>query len=85
MVNLEYLYNPDAAKGVFSKNYFSDKKLGFSIIENGTILPYKRKIDGKTTPNSWGYGGIVDKEGTFIKSSHVNSEAGSFYTPPRIN
>lgn len=83
MINLNYLYNPDAAKPHFEKNYLLDKKLGFSVIEHGTILPYKKTIDGKTTPDSWGYGGIVDSKGKFITSSHVQQGIGSFYIPPQ--
>ena len=41
MVNLDYLYNPAAAKPIFDKNYFVDKKLGFQVIEKGTMLPHK--------------------------------------------
>ena len=85
MVNLDYLYNPDAAKKALNRNYFSDKKLGFQVIENGTILPYKDVIvDGKR--RVWGYGGIVDSNGEYIKSSHVRGDLGASYTPPpRIN
>ena len=54
MVNLDYLYNPAAAKKYFDKNYFIDKKLGFSVIENGMILPYKKTVDNKLTTNGLG-------------------------------
>lgn len=81
MVNIDYLYNPDAVKDSFNKNYFLDKKLGFQVIEHGTILPYQRIIDGKSTTDGWGYGGIVDNEGKFVKSSHVVYGVGSYYTP----
>ena len=82
MVNLDYLYNPEGAKKFFNKNYFLDKKLGFQVIENGTILPYKHFIDGKTTADWWGYGGIIDGNGEYIKNSHVHSGAGGIYNPP---
>ena len=85
MTNIDYLYNPEAAKVYFDKNYFVDKKLGFQVIEHGTILPYKHIIDGKTTIDYWEYGGIVDKNGKFIKSSHVHYGAGSYYIPPPQN
>ena len=79
MDNFDYLYNPDAAKDRFSKNYFVDKKLHFRIIERGTILPHKDMcVNGKST---WGFGGITDKRGEFIKSSFVHSGVGSAYTP----
>ena len=44
MLNLDYLYNPNsnAAKRARTKNFLVDKKLGFSVIENGTILPKKQ-------------------------------------------
>lgn len=84
MVNSNYLYNP--AIDVFGKNYspdknyFLDKKLGFQVIEHGTILPHKDIwVNGNWT---WGKGGIVDENGEYIKSSHVHYGAGLSYTPP---
>ena len=79
MTNLDYLYNPDAAKNSFNKNYFIDKKLGFTVIEHGTILPYKKTIDGKVTKDYWGFDGIIDSNSKFIGSSHVTNGAGLFY------
>ena len=81
MVNLDYLYDPNAAKKSFVENYLSDKKLGFSVIERGTVLPHKKTIDGKSNRGQWGFGGIVDDNGKFIKSSHVYSSAGAAYVP----
>ena len=67
MVNLDYLYNPAAAKPIFDKNHFVDKKLGFQVIERGTIIPHKNVSDnGKWT---WGKGGIINSNGEFIKDS----------------
>ena len=83
MVNLDYLYNPAAAKPHFEKNYFVDKKLDFQVIEHGTIIPYKKMIDGKYGKSGWGYGGIVDSEDKFIESSFVYAGCGSPYTPPQ--
>lgn len=77
MVNLDYLYNPDAAKLHFDTNYFSDKKLGFKVIENGTILPCK--IFPKTHQS---LGGIVDSEDNYIKESFIHVGTGGKYTPP---
>ena len=82
MINLDYLYNPEIAKSHFDKNYFVDKKLGFSVIENGTILPHKDVyVDGKWT---WGKGGIIDSNGKFIKDSHVlygiDKHSASYFT-----
>ena len=86
MTNLDYLYNPEAAKAHFTKNYFVDKKLGFSVIENGIILPHKKIPNAQTTARKfWGAGGIVDKNGTYFKRSFVNNGDGKYYTPPRIN
>lgn len=78
MVNFDYLYNPEVAKPYFDKNYLVDKKLGFQVIEKGTILPHVY-VDGKWT---LGKGGIVDSNGEFIKSSSVIGNSESFYTPP---
>lgn len=82
MINLDYLYDSAAAKSFSDKKRFIDKKLGFQVIERGTILPYKKTIDGKGTADYWGFGGIVDNEGKFIKSSHVACGFGSYYPPP---
>ena len=81
MTNLDYLYNPDAAKDAFNKNYFLDKKLGFQIIENGMILPYSdTRDDGKK--NFVGFGGIVYKNGEFIRESFIHVGTGGAYIPP---
>ena len=81
MVNLDYLYNPDAAKPHFDKNHFVDKKLGYQVIEHGTILPHKDHIvNGKWT---WGSGGIIDNNGNFIKESFTHYGVGKAYTPPQ--
>lgn len=83
MVNLDYLYNPAAAKPHFNKNYFLDKKLGFQVIEQGTILPYKNTPVGGLIG---ALGGIVDSNGKFVKGSFVGpSVSNKAYTPPRIN
>lgn len=79
MTNLDYLYNPAAAKDLVGKNPFIDKKLHFRIIERGTILPHKHLyVNGKWT---YGFGGIVDRRGEFIKSSFVRYGDGDAYTP----
>ena len=81
MINIDYLYNPDAAKEAFKKSYFLDKKLSFQVIENGTILPHK----SVNIPGRWhfGQGGIVDKEGNYIESSSLHLGIGEPYTPPK--
>ena len=79
MTNYDGLYNKDFYKDKFNKNYFSDKNLHFRIIENGTVLPHKPlRVNGNWT---WGFGGIVNSKGEFIKSSFVASGAGAAYTP----
>jgi len=85
MVNFDYFYNPEAAKPFFSKNYFSDKKLSFQVIEKGTILPRNEiYVNGVWT---WGKGGIADVNGKYVKNSFINirNEGRGVYTPPRIN
>ena len=66
MTNLYYLYNKDANKNYFDLNRFSDKPLGFKVIEGGTIVPNKR---GRKYPGWWGTGGIFDSQGTFVEDS----------------
>lgn len=80
MVNLDYLYNPAAAKPYFDKNYFVDKKLGFQTVENGMILPYKPFVTGVW---NWGGGGVVDGTDKYIKGTYIKSEINGAYTPPR--
>ena len=81
VTNLDYLYNPNAAKKFFDKNYFIDKPLSFSVIENGTILPHKSVIiPGK---KHFGLGGIVDGNGKYIKGSSLHYGVGGAYTPPQ--
>ena len=80
MVNIDYLYNPDAARKSFEKNYFLDKELSFRVIENGTILPHKSVV----IPGKWnfGLGGIVDSKGAYIADSSLHHRTGGAYTPP---
>ena len=83
MVNLDYLYNPDAAKKILSENHFVEKNLSFRVIENGMILPRKTRNDDGTLISVVGRGGIIDSNGQFIKSSFVNYVTGGAYTPPK--
>ena len=81
MVNIDYLYNPDAARKSFKDNYFVDKKLGFRIINHGTILPYKdRDANGQVIFG--GLGGVFNEDGEFIRESHIHFGTGGAYTPP---
>ncbi|MBQ6298374.1 MAG: DUF563 domain-containing protein [Selenomonadaceae bacterium] len=76
MVNIDYLYKPDAAKAHFTDNYFVDKELGFSVVENGTILPRKYISPGKNI------GGIINNAGKSIQGSFVHRGVTIDYTPP---
>ena len=79
MTNLNHLYNKEVAETFFDVNYFVDKKLGFQVIENGVILPHKDVfVNGTWT---WGSGGIVDNNGTFVKGSSAKSDVGKAYVP----
>lgn len=79
MNNFDGLYNKDYYGERLYKNHSSDKRLYFRIIENGTILPHKDlRVNGQWT---WGFGGIVDSKGDYIKSSFINGGAGAPYTP----
>ena len=79
MVNLDYLYNPDAAKNAFSRNFFIDKKLSFSVIENGLILPHRDTSPGGLIG---ALGGIVDGNGDYVNSSFVKfSKTNRAYLP----
>lgn len=83
MINLNYLYNPAAAKGLFDQKRFLEKESVFSLIEQGTLLPYKEHfVNGKLT---WGKGGIVNSNGDYVKNSYIIYVTDGRYTPPRIN
>ena len=79
MTDTDHLYNSDAVKGIFDKNYFAYKNLGFRVIERGTIVPYVNV--GKNGRRVWEFGGVVDKNGKFIKSSVGKFGAETVYTP----
>ena len=84
MTNIDYLYNPELMRRFLDFDAFEDRKLSFEVIDKGTILPYKHKIDGKYSQDSWGFGGIVDGNGNYLRRSFVNSSAGQAYTPESI-
>ena len=81
MDNLDYLYNPDDAKGILGKNHFVDKKLGFQVIEHGTILPHKKMFNGQSGKEGLGFGGIVDSNGRYIENTFIHYGCGGAYTP----
>lgn len=68
MTNTYYLYDSDANKAYFNKNRFVDKQLGFSVIERGTILPFKRPAKMRLS-NWWGLGGVFDEQRNFVENS----------------
>lgn len=79
MVNYDYLYNKEYYGDKLYKEHFSDKKLHFKIIENGTVLPHRNlTVNGQW---SWGVGGVVDDNNEFIPSSFVHNGVGDAYTP----
>lgn len=82
MINLDYLYNKDAAVSFFNRDCFVDKELGFSVIKRGTILPYRSKFRTHRGKDGWGFGGIVDSDNNFVRSSFVFGGAGEAYTLP---
>ena len=79
MVNYDYLYNKNFFESVMHKDSFCPKKLHFKIIDNGTILPYK-KFNG-IDKLSWGGGGIINENGEFFEGSTVFRGSTSAYTP----
>ena len=79
MTNLDYLYDKNAVAKHFGKNHFVDRKLHFKIIKDATVLPHKNiYVNGWWT---WGFGGIVDARGEFVKESFVANDRGAAYTP----
>ena len=79
MTNIDYLYNRDAARSAFDKNYFVYKHLGLRIIERGMIVPYVNISKGDR--RVWEFGGVVDGNGKFIKSNVGKFGAETVYTP----
>ena len=79
MTNFDYLCDKDAAQKIFDKNHFSDKKLGFKVIERGAIVPFVPVVeDGKRILE---FGGLIDGNNRFIQSSVGKFGAGDVYTP----
>ena len=85
MTNLDYLYNPNIAKTYREKNYLVDEKLGFQIIEQGTILSHKG-ANAKNLPfgglGADVLGGIVDSKGNSVENTFVADTINKPYTPP---
>ena len=72
MVIYNGLYNPKYYGDKLTANHFSDKKLHFKIIENGTILPH-------ISPGWNGSGGVFDCEGHFVYGTNYSIYGGGPY------
>lgn len=57
------------------------KNLASKLSKAAPFSRIKKTLNGKSNKENWGFGGIVDDNGNFIKSSHVNSAAGAGYVP----
>ena len=76
MTNYDGLYDKKYFGEKLFENHFSDNKLGFKVIENGTILPSKSDLGSYKKA-----GGIVDENGNFISSSFVHGGVDGSYIP----
>lgn len=78
LVSYDGLYNKNFFGDKLNKNHFSDKKLSFTVIENGIITPFNYFIvDNKKV----GFGGIIDAEGKFISRSFIHEGVGDAIPP----
>jgi len=68
--NYEYLYSKE---NVIDIEHYSNNKLNYKIYKNGYFLPHI--ISG-----SEGFGGICDKEGNFVRGTHVNGTGDFSYS-----
>ena len=76
MVNYDGLYNKEYFGDRLNENHFSDKKLHFRIIENGTIIPFK------DVKGSEFFGGLMDEKGNFVNRTSAHAGVGEeIYTP----
>lgn len=78
MINLDYLYHPDAGKVLLNRNYFVDKKLGFQIIEHGIVLPSNHM---STTPGKFA-SGVITSNGEHIQGTFVHRGTDITHIPP---
>lgn len=69
--DFSYLYNQDYYK-FKDLNHFVKKEMGFKVLQNAVVLPYKDD-NGNTG------GGVVDENGIFIESSSVHTKYGYGY------
>ena len=76
MTNYDGLFNKEYFGNRLNENHFSNQKLHFKIIENGTIIPFK------DVKGSGFFGGLMDDKGNFVKRTSVHAGVGEeVYTP----
>ena len=78
MTNLDYLYNPPAAAKHFDRDCFVDKQPGFTVVERGAVVPFVPIVENSRRILE--FGGVVDGDGRFIKSSVGRFGADDRYT-----
>lgn len=69
MFNIDYVYNKSHfgdVLNVLSGIPVTDKELGVTIVDNGTILPSRKS---PVMQQVWGLGGVVDSKGKFVQVS----------------
>lgn len=77
MTNYDYLYKKEYYGESLYKHYEVKKELGYQLIKNGVILPYKRTEKGPG-------GGVIDGKGEFIGSTSLHNCCGCRYDFPKI-
>ncbi len=77
MTNYDYLYKKEYYGESLYKNYEVKKELGYQVIKDGVILPYKRTDKGPG-------GGVLDSSGKFIGSTSLHNCCGCGYDFPKI-
>ena len=82
MINLDYLYNPEAAKPHVDRSFFFDQKLGFQVIEHGTIFPAKTGVlNGKLGHI---HDGVFDSKGELLEQAElISPPLNQFNTAPK--
>ncbi len=72
MTNYDYLYKKEYYGESLYKNYEVKKELGYQVIKNGVILPYRQTDQGPG-------GGVLDGKGRFIGSTSLHDHCGCGY------
>jgi len=70
MTNYDHLYNTDYYKTLLSKGSFSEIKLRWKVIHNGTVFPFTGLQDDQL-------GGLLDEHGEYIDGSGVHRGMGT--------